>query len=286
MIWTDTGSVNLDLIYRRFGGVATSRQLYSLGYTPKQIRQASAAGQLTPLRHGFHAFPDADPRVISAVADHSVVTCVTALTWHQLWIPEHDKRVHARVTRHERRQSHDRCRRHGRPTPARGSIDDVATALQYYARCFSEEEFIIVCDSALHHGKLSHDELRREFLGAPEKLRAAIERCDRRAASGTETATRLRLRSMGVHVEVQHHVPEVGWVDLLIGGRLVLELDSRDHHTGESNYESDRTRDRKLVAQGYLPMRVTYGQVFRTWDSTYRDIQSVIARGQHRRKPG
>ena len=74
----------------------------------------------------------------------------------------------------------------------------------------------------------------------------------------------------GVHVEVQHHVPEVGWVDLLIGGRLVLELDSRDHHTGESNYESDRTRDRKLVAQGYLPMRVTYGQVFRTWDSTYR----------------
>jgi len=45
--------------------------------------------------------------------------------------------------------------------------------------------------------------------------------------SGLETLARLHLRRRHIRVRSQVHIPPVGWVDLLIGGRLVLELDSR-----------------------------------------------------------
>ncbi|MCX2963541.1 endonuclease domain-containing protein [Gordonia aquimaris] len=166
-----------------------------------------------------------------------------------------------------------------------GSIDDVGVALEYAARCFGSEGFVILCDSALHHGKLTVDDLAAEFRHAPDSIRRLIDKCDRRAASGTETAARLRLRAAGMKVEVQHYVPGMGYVDLLIGDRLALELDSRDHHTGESGYESDRRRDRKVVADGLIPLRLTYGQVFREWDETFADIQRIVRQNIHRRRP-
>ncbi|WP_374611703.1 endonuclease domain-containing protein, partial [Gordonia sp. (in: high G+C Gram-positive bacteria)] len=113
-------------------------------------------------------------------------------------------------------------------------------------------------------------------------IKRAIEKTHRLAASGTETAARLRLRSAGLRVTVQHHVPGVGWVDLLVGERLALELDSVEHHTGIEKYEEDRTRDRKLISRGYFPLRVTYAQVFGDWANTYADIAEIIAHGYHR----
>ena len=170
----------------------------------------------------------------------------------------------------------------GRPTPADGAVDDVATALQYAARCFDVEGFVILCDSALNTGKITPARLRTEFDDAPMFIKRAIEKTHRLAASGTETAARLRLRSAGLRVTVQHHVPSVGWVDLLVGERLALELDSVEHHTGIEKYEEDRTRDRKLISRGYFPLRVTYAQVFGDWANTYADIAEIIAHGYHR----
>ncbi|WP_223204807.1 endonuclease domain-containing protein [Gordonia jinghuaiqii] len=221
---------------------------------------------------------------MAAVADNAVVSCATALRRHGLWIPEHPVEPHIRVTRYERRRSPDHCRRHGRPTPARAAVDDVATALQYAARCFDEEGFVILCDSALHHGKLSLDDLRDEFRLAPLWIKNAVEKCNRLAASGTETAARLRLKSAGLRVEVQHQVPGVGWIDLLVGDRLAIELDSRAHHTGAEDYENDRIRSRKLIPLGYLPMRLTYAQVFGHWETTYADIADTVRKGYHRNR--
>lgn len=265
------------------GGVFRTGQLMALGYGQDEIRQALDGGYLTRVRHGFLALADADPLVVAAVGDRGVLSCASALRRHGLWVPRHDKSLHVRVTRYERRQSHDRCRRYGRPTPASGAVDDVLTALAYAARCFDEEGFIILCDSALNSGKVNPWTLRQAFAQAPAWVRAAIEKTERGAASGTESAVRLRLRAKGLTVVVQHHVPGVGYVDLLIGRRLVLELDSFEHHTGEENYEEDRRRDNRLIALGYLPMRLTYAQVFTRWDAAYADLQAVIRSDRHRR---
>lgn len=274
--------MDYEQLVARFGGVFSTNQLLGTGETAEQIRRAVECGAIQRVRHGWYQAPDADPEVVAAVADNTVVSCASALRRHGLWIPEHPIASHTRVTRYERRRAPDRCRRHGRPTPAGAAVDDVATALQYAARCFDEEGFIILCDSALHHGKLSVDDLRAEFRLAPFYLRKAVEKCNRLAASGTETAARLRLISAGLEVKVQHEVPTVGWIDLLVGNRLAIELDSRTHHTGEEDYERDRIRSRKLIPLGYLPMRLTYAQVFGDWETTYADIVATVRKGYHR----
>ncbi|MFE0751719.1 type IV toxin-antitoxin system AbiEi family antitoxin domain-containing protein [Gordonia sp. NPDC058843] len=274
--------MDFDQLIDRYGGVVTTRQMITSGETTESIRRAVDTGALTRIRHGWYQVPAADPEVVRAVADEGVVSCATALRRHGLWVPEHSTVLHSRVTRYERRHSHDRCRRHGRPTPATAAVDDVPTALQYAARCFDVEGFVILCDSALNNGRLTIDDLRSEFRSAPMTLRRAVDKCERLAGSGTETAARLRLRSAGLTVEVQHEVPAVGFVDLLVGNRLVIELDSRAHHTGEANYETDRLRTRKLTSLGYLTMRLTYAQVFTGWAATYADIQRTVQQGYHR----
>ncbi|MEY1673204.1 hypothetical protein AB4Z55_03405 [Gordonia sp. ABKF26] len=274
--------MDFDELIERFGGVVATHQLLAAGETTASIRDAHRSGTLTSIRHGWYRTPAADPEVVGAVADDGVVSCASALRRHGLWIPEHPIALHSRVTRHQRRRSHDRCRRYGRPTPARGAVDDVATALQYAARCFDVEGFVILCDSALNSGKITPERLRAEFDDAPMFIRRAIGKTNRLAASGTETAARLRLESAGLRVAVQHRVPGVGWVDLVVGQRLALELDSVEHHTGVEKYEEDRARDRKLIAHGYFPLRLTYAQVFRDWATTYADIAQIIAGGYHR----
>ncbi|WAC53569.1 type IV toxin-antitoxin system AbiEi family antitoxin domain-containing protein [Gordonia sp. SL306] len=278
--------MDFDTLIARFGGVVSTRQLIRVGYDTEAIRAAADDGTLIRLRHGWYAVAAADAEVVAVVEGGCLVTCASALRHHGLWVPEGYDGLHARLTRYGRRHAPDSCRRYGRPTPADGAIDDVATSLQYAARCLDEEGFVIVCDSAMNLGKITPDDLVDEFRRGPESIRRLVDKCDRRAASGTETAARLRLRAAGLNVLVQHEVPDVGWVDLLVGECLAVELDSRDHHTGVTNYESDRRRDRLLIADGYIPLRLTYGQVFRHWDTTYADIARIIRKRIHRRRTG
>ncbi|WP_238420220.1 type IV toxin-antitoxin system AbiEi family antitoxin domain-containing protein [Gordonia sp. 'Campus'] len=274
--------MDFDELIERFGGVIATHQLLAAGETTASIRRALRSGALLPIRHGWYRTGAADADVVAAVSDHGVVSCASALRRHGLWTPDHPTALHSRLTRHQRRSNPDRCRRYGRPTPADGAIDDVATALQYAARCYDVEGFIILCDSALNSGKITPERLRADFGDAPAFIQRAVAKTHRLAASGTETAARVRLRNAGLRVRVQHQVPGVGWIDLLVGDRLALELDSIEHHTGIERYEKDRIRDRKLVAQGYFPLRLTYAQVFDDWDATYADIADIIGRGHHR----
>lgn len=275
--------MHFDDVMARNGGVACRRQLLACGETDDSIRQARDTGFLEHLRFAWYATKDADPRVVAAVRDGGVYSCCAALEWHGLWVPEGARtHQHSRVTRHERRLTHNRCLRYGRPTAADAAIDDVATALQYAARCLDPEGFIVVCDSALHQGKITFAQLRADFADAPLRVQAAIEQCDKRSGSGTESLMRTRLRSEGVKVVVQHHVPGVRWVDLLVGDVLAVEVDSVEYHTKTTDYESDRKVDRQLLVRGYIPLHVTYRQVVHEWDETYTDIRAILAAGLHR----
>lgn len=92
---------------------------------------------------------------------------------------------------------------------------------------------------------------------------------------------RLRLRAAGIHLRTQVVIPGVGRVDFLVGNRLVIEADSREHHLPK--YQVDRTRDRVATGLGYLVIRLTYEDVVHRWDVVFADIQSVIRRRWHRR---
>lgn len=85
---------------------------------------------------------------------------------------------------------------------------------------------------------------------------------------------RLRLR-----FQQQVHVVGVGRVDFLIGDCLVIEVDSKEHH---SDAYRDRRRDAELSARGFRVLRFMYSQILFEWPSVESAILAAVGRGDHR----
>ena len=86
------------------------------------------------------------------------------------------------------------------------------------------------------------------------------------------------LRRAGIRVRQQFHVPGVGYVDCLIGERLIIELDSMAHHADPT---ADRRRDALLSARGFRVLRFMYSQVMDRWPEVERAVLAAISRGDH-----
>ncbi|GAA1394196.1 hypothetical protein GCM10009599_18240 [Luteococcus peritonei] len=138
----------------------------------------------------------------------------------------------------------------------------------------------MLAESAVSQGLITLDDLRCT-LSARASARRAIDALDR-GESGTETLVRLRLRARGVRLRTQVEIAGVGRVDLLVGDRLVIEVDSRAHHTGAENYANDRRRDLVLRSKGYVVVRLTLAQVMHDWPAVEQHLLAMIRRGDHR----
>ena len=59
--------------------------------------------------------------------------------------------------------------------------------------------------------------------------------------------------------------------------RLIVELDSHTYHATRSAFESDRARDRALVAAGWRVMRITWRQLHDEPEALTRDLRASLA---------
>ncbi|MGZ8178424.1 type IV toxin-antitoxin system AbiEi family antitoxin domain-containing protein [Williamsia sp. SKLECPSW1] len=269
---------------RQNGGVLSRSQLAGTGFTDADVARAVRAGTLERLRRGWFATTIADPLIRQAVTAGGVLTCLPALRRHGVWVPEHQRKVHVRAE-NRGRSVRGGCRLHGPAPRPDSAVDDLLTALRYSVRCLDAEGLIVVVDSVLNGRLATVDEVETALVHAPRRVRELLARCDAQAQSGTETMVRLRLRSMNIAVTTQHPVPGVGSVDLLVGDRLVIEVDSHAHHTGVERYEADRARDRRLVQLGYVVLRLSYHQVVHDWPACEAAILDLIRRRAHRGRP-
>lgn len=258
-------------------GIATTLQLTLLGWSKWSIERAVREGVLERVRPGWfaHGSPAAD--ALAAVRAGACVSCFSALGLRGVWVPEGSVQ-HVRSARHRG----GGCRPHGGRQPVRSAVDDLSTALRCALRCGTREEILIVLDSLLHQRLATLDELRDWMRLAPQRVRALLDLADGRAESGTETMVRARLRSLQIGVRIQVRVLSGMRVDLLIGERLVIECDSRAHHTDLAAYEADRARDRRLLEHGFLVLRVSYRQIHDDWPAIERAVLAIVRRGDHR----
>jgi very-short-patch-repair endonuclease len=164
------------------------------------------------------------------------------------------------------------------------SVDPTLIALRTAAGCVSDEELVAIIDSILQTKRVSEEDVRAALAGHPAKVRGLLDRVDGRAESGSESLARYRLVRLRLNVRPQVRITGVGRVDLMVGERLVIEVDSRAHHTGEVAYESDRRRDRLLVERDYVVIRVSYHQVLNEWADIERSILAVVRRRDHLRR--
>lgn len=274
------------------GGIACLAVLRERGVTARQAGGAVHRGELIRLRNGWFAIPSADRDVMGAVRIGGQLTGASRLAKLGLWMMPAD-RLHVSVASDATRLRDARgaCL-HWRDLPwdppRTSPVDSVMSSIARLIECSSEEAAIVTIDSALNTQRGSRRVLEEHDLAEilavlPRRFRRIAGLVDPESQSGLETLARLRLRRRGLRVRTQVLIPGVGLVDLLIGDRLVIELDSRAHHLG-TNYEKDRRRDLELVRQGYTVVRVSYRRVMEDWASVEASILDAVRRGEHVRR--
>lgn len=273
----------------RPGLALSTRELRRRGIDQHQQRALVDAGTLWHLRRGWYCAPGTATDLCSAGRVGGALTCGKAVRSHGIWVLTDEKAPHVRVAAQSRalRSPSDSRRRLDRvprdmpeavvhwwapPGQPRELLSDLVTAISDLVRCEDREISVLSIDSALHR----RPGIRSELIAAGIALGAADGVCE----SGTETRVWLRLRDL-LPIQRQVVIEGVGRVDFLIGTRLVIEVDSREHHERTPDYERDRRRDARLSALGFRVLRFTYRQVFETWPDVEAAVWAAVARGDH-----
>lgn len=267
-------------------GIVRRAQLIAAGVEPQEIRRMLAGGSLGRLTHGWYATPTADRDVARAVRADGALTCLSALARLNVWVPT-TQTLHVRRSRQHSgkklppgiKECQHRNKNAGRVSRP---VDAIGQALLSALCCVDADEAVAIMDSILNKGLLSMADLITLLEHEPKSSRDLLRRVDERAESGTESLARCRLARLGIKTTPQAEIDGVGRVDLLIGHRLVLEIDSIAHHTSAENYQNDRARDLKLVGLGYLVVRLTYQDVIDKWDEVVQQILILVRARKHK----
>ena len=284
----------------REGGVAHAATLRSAGITQKQLERSARLGITERIRAGWYCLADDETDAVKALRVGGRLGCVSLLRAHGVWLMP-DVGLHVAVASprsalrapDDRRRALDGWRGHPlvvthwrprllNPHEPTDPLDDAAGCA---AVCLPRDHAIVAFDSLLNRGLLSADRLSTALAGLPDSHEWMMDLVDSGCGSGLETLTRLGLRAHNVTVRCQVHIPGIGWLDLLVGDRLVVELDSRRHHDNPQAYERDRARDLALVELGYIVVRVTHRRVMQDWPSVERALLAIVRRQEHRWQP-
>ena len=137
----------------------------------------------------------------------------------------------------------------------------VLDALIHAVRCQSPRHAIATLDSAVNLGVITLDRLPEVFESLPRRFHVLRELVDGRAQSGPETLVRLMALSLGCRVDLQVQFDDVGFVDLVVDGWLVVECDSREFHSSWEQQLKDYNRDLVLAQAGYCVLRLTAADI-------------------------
>lgn len=256
------------------------RELRAAGASQHALRRLKETGAITTIRQGWVALPDADPQLRGAASRGVVLTCVTAAKRHGLWVPERSP-LHVAAPAHAARiEVPSRVVVHWSrpivPRPPDATVDELVNALAVVAQCQPHETALVIWESAMNKRLVDSAYLRAFDL--PPAAREIADEARPFADSGLETIVVSRLRWMKVRLLPQAWVVD-RQVDLLIGERLVIQIDGATH-TGAQR-TSDIAHDTQLILRGYHPLRFSYEQVMERWHEVQAVIMEAVAQGKH-----
>lgn len=262
------------------GGVARAPVLTDLGITRGERERALSSGAVIRPGRGWLALRDADPLLISAARTGVVLTCATQARRLGLWVFTED-RPHVGARPNSGRAPTSTATVHwcapAVPRHPDSLVDPLENVLVIVARCLPFEQALAVWESALRREPSTGALMSR--LALPPAARRLLAEADPFADSGLETFVVPRLRWMNLPLRRQIWV-QGHRVDLLIGDRVVLQIDGA-HHTGAQR-DQDIAHDRALMLLGYHVIRVSYRQIVDDWASIQSDIMGAVAQGLHR----
>lgn len=276
------GVLLTEWIVRR-GGVAHSKDAREAGFSDRDMAEAVRVGALTRVHRSWLAAAGCDERRIAAAEVSGRLTCVSVAASHGLWVPDHSE-VHVAVPRTSSRLQSATARLHwGRgPVPVtRTAIEDPAiNALFHIARCLSRRDALMVWESALRKGFVLAEELARVKWGS-DRARALAAVASVLSDSGLETAFIDGMRQYKLEIRQQVWI-DGHPVDVLIGDRLVIQIDGFGFHSDPARRRKDIRDDARLVLRGYTVLRFDFVQILFEWEHVAKTVLLAIAQGLHR----
>ena len=132
---------------------------------------------------------------------------------------------------------------------------DLVRALTDVASCASRRDVRATFESAIHEGLLPRGDAQLLLDAAlpPKEVPMVLSAA---SGSGAESHFIEELVVQGLAFQQQVEFPDVGRVDFLVAGRLVVEIDGYEFHSSKEQFELDRARDAMLLGRGYPTLRI------------------------------
>ncbi|MFG6443966.1 DUF559 domain-containing protein [Microbacterium sp. P07] len=262
---------------------STFSGLRAQGWTRAEIDRAVATGAATRVRRGVYSSPSACDDAVAAAVHGGALHCITAARHEGLWVLSDDTRVHVGLRASDHSYPHvDGCtcvvHWDDRPTADAFGLPSIPRVLREILRCSGVEEFFVALESALRHQLIDRAGLDWLAAHSNDRGREALRLAKSDADSGLESLVRWRLRRRRLRVRTQVSIRGVGVVDLVIGERLIVEVDGRRNHDGPSLRHKDLVRDANAAVQGYVTLRFDYALVVHNWPLVERAILAQVDR--------
>jgi len=267
-------------------GIAHRDAILGAGFGLRLLRGFVRDGEAATIRRAWVHLPDAPDDLIAAARAGGRVTCTTLARRRKWWMPEGvgpEVHLHLVPGSGSPRLGADwsGVTHWTKPlAPAGRSLEgSVEDALAHIALCQPREAALVLWESAVRIEKVTPDSLRQ----VPWSSRAAKELAGSvrgLSDSGLETLVVEPLGRWGLRVRQQ--VKLAGrFVDLLVGERLVIQIDGWEHHKSSAQRARDVAHDAELRLRGYTVLRFTYAQVIHEWSKTEATIRRAVAARLH-----
>lgn len=282
----DSGGMELRDWLQDHGGIAHREDVIRAGFSLAQLRRQMREPETIVIRRAWLALPSAPTALIEAARAGGRVACVTLARRRGWWMPDGvDDRTHLRLDPHAGSPR--------MPEGWRGVMhwtrelafsghrleDSPETALAHIAECVPRDIALVLWESAIRSERLSIDALR----SIPWTSRAAAEcaaEVNGLSDSGLETLLVTPLRRRGLRVR-QQIVLAGRPVDLLIGEKLVVQIDGYAFHSSAAQRSKDIAHDIELRLRGYTVLRFSYAQVVHERESVEAAIRRATAARLH-----
>lgn len=278
---------------RSLGGIAKKGELLARGHSADAVYAATLDGSIVRIRKGWYGTSDLPEATVRAVRVGGRLACLSAAAHYGLWVPD-SSTLHVGVPRrgsrlrtaddHRKRLAEhpdDPITVHWTRAESAGDRHAVSLteALDQVFRCEGVRPGFVVLESALSQGRLTRLEAEGLARSLRSDARDAASVAGPFSESGTESMVKFELCRLGIPFRQQVVIGGAGPVDFLVGECLVIEVDSRQHH---SDPYRDRKKDAELGIHGCRVLRFMYSQIIYEWPIVEQAILAAIARGDHR----
>ncbi|PWF26565.1 hypothetical protein DD236_06865 [Ancrocorticia populi] len=257
--------------------------LRARGLTRHDIVKLVDQGILLRLHQGIYTTTTYASDATIAIQNGARLGCLSGCRIHGLWVPRGpDTHIVYGTGKKPRQRPRTQIHRYGVPLPV-AAVWPLRQCIEQVLLNHDHETALIILESAINRRLLRHSEAIEMLTNMPRKVQRIAPYVNGRAMSGSETRLRYFFERRGIRVAAQVLIPDVGWVDTVVGDSLIVECDSDAYHSSRESYANDRRRDLAARDQGYEPLRLSYQQIWHEWEATQLSLLRMIRAGKHRK---